>query len=67
MFLFDKKSGLSIVVNIERQIVGTENDFAVAVDGDIGKIMGTETIDRLRDSLTWVGWGGVRGRSHKGR
>ena len=47
-------------MNVEKQIVGTENDFAGAVDVYIGKIIGTETVDRLRAALTWVGWGCVR-------
>ena len=57
---------LNIVVNIDKQMAGTENDFAGAVDEDIGKIMGTETIDRLRVSLTWVGWGGMREDHRRG-
>ena len=66
-FLCNETIRLGIVVNVERQIVGTENDFAVAVDEDIGKRTGTETIDPLRVSLTWVEWRGVRGGSQKGR
>ena len=49
-FFCDEKMALNIVVNIEKQIVGTENDFAGPEDEDIGKMTGTETIDRLRVS-----------------
>ena len=55
-----------MAVKVERQIVGTENNFTTAKDGDINKIRGTELVNCLHMSFMQVEWRGVRGGSQKG-